>query len=133
MPGKNEFMAIGRRKTSVARVRFLKTKGKGSITINGRDLNDYFGRPSLIMMLQQPLEMTEMVGKYSIVANIFGGGLTGQAGALRLGISRILQQIDPDLRPALKKAGMLTRDAREVERKKYGQPGARKKFQFSKR
>mgnify|MGYP006421818949 CR=1 FL=1 len=133
MPGKNEFMAIGRRKTSVARVRFLKTKGKGSITINGRDLNDYFGRPSLRMMLQQPLEMTEMVGKYSIVANIFGGGLTGQAGALRLGISRILQQIDPDLRPALKKAGMLTRDAREVERKKYGQPGARKKFQFSKR
>ena len=122
---------IGRRKRSVARVRFLK--GKGNVVINGRDFEEYFGRSTTKMVMKQPLELTETVGKYDIFVNVIGGGLSGQAEAIRMGISRALTEIDPDLRPVLKRAGFLTRDSREVERKKYGQPGARKKFQFSKR
>ncbi len=123
--------ALGRRKRSVARVRFVK--GTGKIIINNRSIDDYFGRETAKMVLREPLEITEMTGKYDILANVYGGGLSGQAGAIRLGISRVLEKIDEDLRPILKKAGMMTRDPREVERKKYGQPGARKRFQFSKR
>ena len=132
MPKKSEFWsAIGRRKLSSARVRI--TKGKGEITINKRKIDNYFGRDTMKMVMRQPLELVGLSGKYDIFANVHGGGLTGQAGAIRLGIARCLEKIDPELRTPLKKAGMLTRDSRTVERKKYGQPGARKKFQFSKR
>ena len=123
--------ATGRRKSSVARVRF--TKGKGNIIVNKRPLDDYFGRDTSKMVLRQPLELVGIGNQYDISVNVNGGGLTGQAGAIRHGIARALEKIDPDLRAVLKKAGMLTRDPREVERKKYGQPGARKNFQFSKR
>ena len=126
-----EYYATGRRKSSVARVRFLK--GKGKIIINNRTIEDYFGRDTSKMVLKQPLELTEMLGNFDIHAKVCGGGISGQAGAIRLGIARVLEKVDPELRPALKKAGMLTRDSREVERKNYGQPGARKRFQFSKR
>ena len=127
----NYWIATGRRKTSTASVRLKR--GKGKIIINDCDYNDYFGRDISKMIMKQPLELVDMVNKYDIYANVKGGGLSGQAGAVRLGIARILIQINPDLRVDLKKAGMLTRDSREVERKKYGQPGARKRFQFSKR
>ena len=127
----NYWSATGRRKTSKASVRL--TKGNGKIIINNCDYNDYFGRDISKMIMKQPLELADMIGKYDIYANVKGGGLSGQAGAVRLGIARILTQIDSDLRVELKKAGMLTRDSREVERQKPGQPGARKKFQFSKR
>ena len=127
----NCWSATGRRKTSKASVRMMN--GSGKILINNCDYNDYFGRDISKMIMKQPLELVDMVNKYDIYANVKGGGLSGQAGAVRLGIARILIQIDPDLRVDLKKAGMLTRDSREVERKKYGQPGARKRFQFSKR
>ena len=123
--------AIGRRKSSVARVQMAS--GKGVFIINKRPIEDYFGRDTLKMMLGQPLELMQLTGKYDITVNVNGGGLSGQAGAIRLGIARCIEKINPDNRPDLKQAGMLTRDAREVERKKYGQPGARKKFQFSKR
>jgi len=123
--------ATGRRKTSTASVRL--TKGSGKIIINNCDYNDYFGRDISKMVMKQPLELVNMVDQYDIYANVKGGGLSGQAGAVRLGIARILTQINSDLRVELKKAGMLTRDSREVERQKPGQPGARKKFQFSKR
>ena len=123
--------AIGRRKSSIARVQMAS--GKGAIIINKRPIENYFGRDTLKMMLGQPLELMQIKGKYDITVNVNGGGLSGQAGAIRLGIARCIEQINPDNRPDLKQAGMLTRDAREVERKKYGQPGARKKFQFSKR
>ena len=123
--------ATGRRKSSVARVRF--TKGKGNIVVNKRPIDDYFGRETSKMVLRQPLELVGIGNQYDISVNVNGGGLTGQAGAIRHGIARALEKIDPDLRAALKKAGMLTRDPREVERKKYAQPGARKNFQFSKR
>ena len=123
--------ATGRRKTSTASVRLKK--GKGKIIINNCDYNDYFGRDISKMIMKQPLELVEAIGDYDIYANVKGGGLSGQAGAIRLGIARILVKMNADLRIDLKKAGMLTRDSREVERKKYGQPGARKKFQFSKR
>ena len=133
MPKKmNEsWVATGRRKSSVARVRF--TKGKGNILINKRSIDNYFGRETSKMVLRQPLELVGISNQYDIFINVNGGGLTGQAGAIRHGIARALEKINPDLRTALKKAGMLTRDPREVERKKYGQPGARKNFQFSKR
>ena len=124
-------VTLGRRKRSVARVRFMK--GKGKIIINNRDHESYFGRSTSKMVMKQPLVLTESDSKYDIFVNVHGGGLTGQAGAIRLGISRALQEIDPNHRTALKKAGFLTRDPREVERKKYGQPGARRRFQFSKR
>ena len=123
--------AIGRRKSSIARVQMAS--GKGAIIINKRPIENYFGRDTLKMMLGQPLELMQLKGKYDITVNVNGGGLSGQAGAIRLGIARCIEKINPDNRPDLKQAGMLTRDAREVERKKYGQPGARKKFQFSKR
>ena len=123
--------AIGRRKSSVARVQM--ESGKGAIIVNKRPIENYFGRDTLKMMLGQPLELMQLTGKYGITVNVNGGGLSGQAGAIRLGIARCIEKINPENRPDLKQAGMLTRDAREVERKKYGQPGARKKFQFSKR
>ena len=132
MAKKNEsWSAIGRRKSSIARVQM--TSGKGAIIINKRPIEDYFGRDTLKMMLGQPLELMQLSGKYDITVKVNGGGLSGQAGAIRLGISRCIEKINPDNRLSLKQAGMLTRDSREVERKKYGQPGARKKFQFSKR
>ncbi|MDP8246163.1 MAG: 30S ribosomal protein S9 [Candidatus Hinthialibacter antarcticus] len=121
----------GRRKTSVARV-YLKN-GSGEIIINGRKAPNYLMRKSLEMIVNQPFDVTETVGKFDVYANIGGGGLSGQAGALRHGIARALCAFDSKYRAFLKKAGHLTRDPRMVERKKYGQPGARKRFQFSKR
>jgi small subunit ribosomal protein S9 len=123
--------ATGRRKSSIARV--IMSAGKGSFTINKREIKEYFGRNTLKMVLEQPLDIIQVNGKYDISVKVNGGGLSGQAGAIRLGIARCLEQINSDNRPPLKEAGMLTRDSREVERKKYGQPGARKRFQFSKR
>ena len=121
----------GRRKESVARVRV--TPGTGAITVNGRPLDDYFGRETSKMILVEPLKLVDQMGKLDVFANAKGGGLSGQAGAIRHGISRALCDINPEFRPVLKKAGFMTRDARAVERKKYGRPGARKRFQFSKR
>ena len=131
MATKAVYNAIGRRKGSIARV--YMTPGKGDISINGRPFKDYVCRESLSIVVTQPLVITGQRESYDINVSVNGGGLTGQAGAIRLGISRALNQINSDFRPILKEAGFLTRDAREVERKKYGQPGARKKFQFSKR
>ena len=133
MPKKTSeaWSATGRRKSSVARVRF--TKGKGAIIVNSRPLEEYFGRDTSKMVLKQPLELVGLGSQYDIDVNVNGGGLSGQAGAIRHGIARALEKINTELRPSLKKAGMLTRDSREVERKKCGQPGARKNFQFSKR
>ena len=132
MSKKNEnWSAIGRRKSSVARVQM--TIGKGIFIINNRPIDNYFGRETLKMILKQPLELMQLNGRYDITVKVTGGGLSGQAGAIRLGIARCIQQINPSNRLSLKQEGMLTRDSREVERKKYGQPGARKKFQFSKR
>ena len=122
----------GRRKSSVARVH-LFPNGTGAITINGRDIDDYFGLETLKMVVRQPLEATGNVGKMDIVATVEGGGVSGQAGALRHGISRALLQVNPDFRPILKKAGFLTRDPRMKERKKYGLKAARRAPQFSKR
>ncbi|MBJ6765328.1 30S ribosomal protein S9 [Corallococcus sp. H22C18031201] len=125
------FYATGRRKEATARV-WLRP-GNGVVTINGRDINDYFGRETSKMVLNQPIEVLEQKGKLDVTVNVRGGGLSGQAGAIRHGIARALCAFNPEFRPALKKAGFLTRDARAVERKKYGQPGARRRFQFSKR
>jgi small subunit ribosomal protein S9 len=125
------FYGTGRRKESTARV-WLKN-GDGTITINKRPMDDYFGRETLKMILQQPLDITEQRGKLDITINVKGGGLSGQAGAIRHGITRALMEMNPELRGTLKKAGFVTRDPRAVERKKYGRPGARKRFQFSKR
>ncbi|PWL91506.1 MAG: 30S ribosomal protein S9 [Clostridiales bacterium] len=122
----------GRRKSSIARVR-LYEGGTGKITINGRDIDDYFGLDTLKLITRQPLVLTETVEKVDIVATVTGGGVTGQAGALRHGISRALLQVNPDFRPVLKKAGYLTRDPRMKERKKYGLKAARRAPQFSKR
>jgi small subunit ribosomal protein S9 len=127
----NGFYATGRRKEATARV-WLKA-GDGTVTVNGRDINNYFGRETSKMVLFQPLEILEQKGKIDLTVNVKGGGLSGQAGAIRHGIARALCAFNPEFRPALKKAGFLTRDARAVERKKYGQPGARRRFQFSKR
>jgi small subunit ribosomal protein S9 len=125
------FNATGRRKSSIARVTL--TPGQGDITVNRRPLDQYFPRPTLRMMIRQPMELTGTLGKFDVRAIIDGGGLSGQAGALRHGISRALTKVDADLRGKLKKEGFLTRDPREKERKKYGQKGARARFQFSKR
>ena len=125
------YKAIGRRKDSVAR--FNMSPGKGEILINGRPFKDYLCRESLAIVVTQPLDLLDQRNSYDIKINVNGGGTSGQASAIRLGISRALNEVSSDFRPALKQAGFLTRDAREVERKKYGQPGARKKFQFSKR
>ena len=123
--------SIGRRKTSIARVSFFK--GKGQIIINNRPIENYFKRETALMIINQPLELVDSLNKYNINVKVFGGGISGQAGAIRLGIARCLQDINQNFRAPLKKAVMLRRDSRKVERKKYGQPGARKKFQFSKR
>lgn len=125
------YHAIGRRKTAVARV-FLRP-GSGKISINHREVEDYFGRATSRMVMRQALVLTNQSSAFDIYVNVRGGGLSGQAGAIRHGISRALQLFDPGLRSPLKKAGFLTRDARMVERKKYGQAGARARFQFSKR
>ena len=126
-----QYYGTGRRKEATARV-FLRP-GTGVIRVNKRNFEDYFPQATLRMMIERPLEITETKGKFDIIANIRGGGLSGQAGALRLGIARALLEYDAALRPRLKAEGLLTRDAREVERKKYGQKGARARFQFSKR
>ena len=123
--------ALGRRKTAVARV-YVNT-GKGNITINGKELNSYFVEETLQFIVKQPLEVTCTLAEFDIKVNLDGGGIKGQAEALRLGIARALCAINAEYRPALKAAGFLTRDSREVERKKPGQPGARRRFQFSKR
>ena len=122
---------VGRRKESVARVRMVP--GTGNITINGRTMDEYFGRETSKMILVEPLKLVDQMGKLDIHVNAKGGGLSGQAGAIRHGISRALCELNPEFRTVLKKAGFMTRDARAVERKKYGRPGARKRFQFSKR
>lgn len=128
---KNAFYATGRRKRAVARVWLMP--GAGRILINQRDIDDYFGRATSKMILRQPLELTETVGRYDIYINVVGGGLSGQADAIRHGITRSLMKINASFRPALKRAGYVTRDPRIKERKKYGQRGARARFQFSKR
>jgi len=122
---------LGRRKAAVARV--YLSEGKGKITVNGREMEEFFPTKPLQYIVNQPLELVEVVGKYDIKVNIFGGGVKGQAEAVRLGITRALMEANPEYRDALKKAGFVTRDPRTVERKKPGQPKARKKFQFSKR
>ena len=123
--------ATGKRKNAVARV-WVKP-GKGKITINGKDSDAYFARPVLRMMIAQPFKVTNREGEFDVFVTVVGSGLSGQAGAVRHGISKALADYEPPLRPALKHAGFLTRDSRVVERKKYGKPGARRSFQFSKR
>lgn len=126
-----EILAVGRRKEASARVR-LKP-GTGQVTVNGRPLKEYVERDVLVMEVEQPFKATELAGRFDVRARCAGGGLSGQAGALKLAIARALLEHDENLRVPLRGAGLLTRDPREVERKKYGQPGARKRFQFSKR
>lgn len=128
---KETFHAVGRRKSAVARV--YLTEGKGDVTVNGEPLRDYMKRESLTLLVKQPMAVTSTDSKYDIRATVKGGGTAGQAGAIRLGISRAILLHDDTHKKALKSGGFLTRDPREKERKKYGQPGARKKFQFSKR
>ncbi|MEK7286332.1 MAG: 30S ribosomal protein S9 [Nitrospirota bacterium] len=125
------YTATGRRKRSIARVTL--TAGTGAIVVNGLPSTEYFPRPVWLLVLAQPFEVSETVGQYNVSVNVCGGGLSGQAGATRHGISRALLSIVPHLRPNLKKEGLLTRDPREKERKKFGQKGARKRFQYSKR
>ena len=127
----NKFAATGRRKESTARVTI--SQGKGSFIINKKKARDYLLRDTVLQYASEPLEAVEMAAQLDIICIASGGGLSGQAGAIRLGIARALILLDPELRPALKKEGFLTRDPRAVERKKYGQPKARKKFQYSKR
>jgi small subunit ribosomal protein S9 len=126
-----QYYGTGRRKTSTARV-FVKD-GKGTITVNNKPLDAFFGRKTAQMIVKQPLELVEMVGKFDVNATVKGGGITGQAGAIRHGLTRALMQFDESLRPNLRKAGFVTRDAREVERKKLGLRKARRATQFSKR
>lgn len=126
-----QYQGTGRRKTSVARVRLVT--GTGKIVINGRDIDNYFGLETLKTIVRQPLNLTETLATYDVLVNVYGGGFTGQAGAIRHGISRALVKADADFRPALKKAGFLTRDPRMKERRKYGLKKARKAPQFSKR
>jgi small subunit ribosomal protein S9 len=128
---KTSFYGTGRRKTSVARVYLVP--GTGNIVINKRNLDEYFGLETLKVIVRQPLELTETLDKYDVIVNVHGGGFTGQAGAVRHGISRALLKVDAEYRPALKKAGFLTRDPRMKERKKYGLKAARRAPQFSKR
>ncbi|BBB91408.1 MAG TPA: 30S ribosomal protein S9 [Methylomusa anaerophila] len=125
------YYGTGRRKTSVARVRLVP--GEGKIIVNRRALDDYFGLKTLELIVKQPLNLTDTLGKYDVLANVEGGGVSGQAGAVRHGIARALLKVDTEFRPALKKAGLLTRDPREKERRKYGLKKARKASQFSKR
>ena len=126
-----QYYGTGRRKTSTARV-YLRP-GNGNIVINRREFDSYFPNEALRMIIRQPLRLTETVEKFDILVNVDGGGQAGQAGAVRHGITRALMEFNADLRPALKKAGLVTRDPRQKERKKYGQKGARARFQFSKR
>lgn len=126
-----QYYGTGRRKTSVARV-FLRP-GSGEIKVNKKAFDTYFPNETLRMIIRQPLQLTETAAKFDILINVTGGGIAGQAGAVRHGITRALMEFNADLRPALKKAGFVTRDPRQKERKKYGQKGARKRFQFSKR
>ena len=128
---KGEYSAVGRRKKAVARVRLVS--GDGKIVINKRDIDNYFGLETLKMTVRQPLNLTNVGGSFDVLVNVRGGGLTGQAGAIRHGISRALCKADPELRDTLKKAGLLTRDPRMKERKKYGLKAARRAPQFSKR
>ena len=125
------YYGTGGRKTSVARVRLVP--GEGSVTINGRAMDEYFGLKTLELIVRQPLELTETADKYDVIADVKGGGPSGQAGAIRHGITRALMELDGEFRPALKKAGFVTRDPREKERRKYGLKKARKASQFSKR
>jgi len=125
------YCATGKRKNAIARVR-LKS-GTGQMIVNGKNAKEYFRRESALPYIEQPLELTENIGTLDVFANIRGGGLSGQAGALRHGISRALLEMNPDLRPVLKRAGLVTRDPRAKERKKYGLAGARRAYQFSKR
>ncbi len=124
-------IVVGRRKNSIARVRLVP--GTGEIKINKRPVQEYLKRETLKMIVEQPLEVTATLGKYDVIVNVAGGGLSGQAGAIRLGIARALLKVNEEFRSVLKKNGFLTRDPRMVERKKYGLAGARKRFQFSKR
>jgi small subunit ribosomal protein S9 len=126
-----QYYGTGRRKTSTARV-YLRP-GSGAIVVNKREFETYFPNQALQMIIRQPLNLTETTGKFDILVNVDGGGQAGQAGAVRHGITRALMEYNADLRPTLKKAGLVTRDPRQKERKKYGQKGARKRFQFSKR
>lgn len=126
-----QYHGTGRRKTSVARV-FMRA-GEGKFLVNGRELSHYFARKILVQDLMMPLTVVEQTGAFDIKVNVSGGGTTGQAGAIRLGLARALVRMNMKYRTPLKRAGLLTRDARKVERKKYGQPGARRRFQFSKR
>ncbi len=128
---KAQYIGTGRRKKAIARVRLVP--GTGKVTINKRDIENYFNYETLRTMLREPLMITDTMGQYDVLVNVHGGGYTGQAGAIRHGISRALLQADPELRPILKKAGFLTRDPRMKERKKYGLKKARKASQFSKR
>jgi small subunit ribosomal protein S9 len=125
------YYATGKRKSAIARV-YMKA-GSGSIIVNKRNYDEYFARPSLNMLVKQPFDITGKKDQFDLHVNVCGGGVAGQAGAVKHGISKALLEYDPELRSVLKKAGFLTRDARVKERKKYGQPGARKRFQFSKR
>jgi small subunit ribosomal protein S9 len=125
------YYATGRRKESVARVWLIP--GSGKITVNNQEVMEYFCRPTLDMIIRQPFGITKTEGQYDVTATVKGGGLTGQAGAMLLGIARALIKVNEEMRKPLRGAGFLTRDPREKERKKYGQPGARKRFQFSKR
>lgn len=131
MAATSEFLGTGRRKTSIARVRLAS--GSGKIVVNGRPFENYFPTETLRMVVSQPFTVTSTAGKYDARVNVQGGGPNGQAGAVRHGIARALLEADIALRPTLKSEGLLTRDSREKERKKYGQPGARKRFQYSKR
>ena len=126
-----QYQVVGRRKKAIARVRLIP--GEGKIVINGRDIDNYFGLETLKMTVRQPLALTSLEGRYDVLVNVCGGGLAGQAGAIRHGVSRALIKADPELRPAVKKAGFLTRDPRMKERKKYGLKAARRAPQFSKR
>ena len=126
-----EAFVTGKRKTAIARVRMRL--GTGQILVNGRPAEEYFPREALIGLVNQPIEVAAVVGRYDVIASIKGGGVSGQAGALRHGIARAIEKLDPGQRIALKRSGLLTRDARKKERKKYGQRGARARFQFSKR
>ena len=128
---KVQYFGTGRRKTSVARVRLLP--GDGKFIINGRDIDEYFGLETLKMVAKQPLVLTNTLGSFDVIVNVYGGGFTGQSGAIRHGIARALIEADANLRPELKRAGYLTRDPRMVERKKYGLKKARRAPQFSKR
>ena len=132
MAKSEQFHAIGRRKSASARV-YVRPGGSGRIVVNKQDADEYFHRDTLMMLLRQPLQLTQTVGDVDIFCNVHGGGKSGQADAIKLGLARALSLYNPELRTPLKKAGFLRRDARVKERKKYGQKGARARFQFSKR